>query len=100
MENIELKIYGQTYRLRGVVDPEYVQELGAIVDHKMRAIASETSASDVHGLAVLAALNLADELKQALQEQPQASSPPATGVPRAIVQRLAACNRLLDDALA
>ncbi|MGA7523867.1 MAG: cell division protein ZapA [Acidobacteriaceae bacterium] len=58
---ITVEIYDQTYRLRGS-DPAYVERLAALVDGKMRAVASGGRTVDSLRVAVLAALNLADEL--------------------------------------
>lgn len=54
-------IYDQVYHLRGV-DPEYIEQLAAMVDHKMRAVSAEGGTVDSLRVAVLAALNIADEL--------------------------------------
>jgi cell division protein ZapA len=58
---ITVEIYDQTYRLRGS-DRGYVERLAALVDQKMRAVASGGRTVDSLRVAVLAALNLADEL--------------------------------------
>ena len=43
-------------------DPEYIGQLASYVDSKMRLIAQQAATVDSLRLAVLAALNLADEL--------------------------------------
>lgn len=58
--SIRVEIYDQTYNLRGS-DAEYIQMLASIVDAKMRAVAEHTSTVDSLRVAVLAALNIADE---------------------------------------
>lgn len=57
---IKVEIYDQVYNLRGV-DPEYITRLAQFVDAKMRSVAEQTSTVDSLRLAVLAALNIADE---------------------------------------
>lgn len=57
---IRVEIYDQVYNLRGV-DAEYVTKLAQFVDGKMRNVAEQTSTIDSLRLAVLAALNIADE---------------------------------------
>jgi cell division protein ZapA len=57
---IRVEIYDQVYNLRGV-DAEYVTRLAQFVDGKMRNVAEQTSTIDSLRLAVLAALNIADE---------------------------------------
>jgi cell division protein ZapA len=58
---ISVEIYDQTYHLRGQ-DPDYIHQLAAIVDAKMRAVASQGKTVDSLRVAVLASLNIADEL--------------------------------------
>ena len=59
---IPVEINGQRYPIRSTLDPEYVAQLAAYVDGKMRAAAESTPTGDSLRLAVLAALNIADEL--------------------------------------
>jgi cell division protein ZapA len=64
--SITVEIYDQTYHLRAH-DPEYIQKLASTVDSKMRAVSANGNTVDSLRVAVLAALNIADELMQ-LQE--------------------------------
>jgi cell division protein ZapA len=59
---IPVEISGQRYPIRSTLEPEYVARLATYVDEKMRAAADSTPTSDSVRLAVLAALNVADEL--------------------------------------
>ena len=61
MEYVTVEIYDQTYHLYGQ-DSDHIRELAACVDSKMRAVAAEGRTVDSLRVAVLAALNLADEL--------------------------------------
>ena len=54
-------IYGRTYNLRGDGDPAYLARLAQLVDRKMREVAESTGTADTMKVAILAALNLADE---------------------------------------
>jgi cell division protein ZapA len=58
--NVRVEIYDQTYHLRGS-DPEYITDLAEYVDTKMRLIAQQAATVDSLRVAVLAALNIADE---------------------------------------
>jgi cell division protein ZapA len=58
---VSVDIYDQVYHLRGI-DPEYIEKLAALVDTKMRAVAATGSTVDSLRVAVLAALNISDEL--------------------------------------
>ncbi len=59
---ISVDICGQRYPIRSALSPEYVQRLALYVDQKIRAASESTPAGDSARLAVLAALNIADEL--------------------------------------
>jgi cell division protein ZapA len=59
-ESVRVEIYDQSYNLRGS-DPDYIFKLAEYVDSKMRAVAGQTATVDSLRLAVLAALNIADE---------------------------------------
>ena len=58
---IHVEIHGQQYPIRSGLEPTYVAELAAYVDMKMRAASRESTAGDSLKIAVLAALNIADE---------------------------------------
>lgn len=58
---IPVEIFGQTYKVRGDEDQGYIEELARFVDSKMNAIAETTGTIDSLKVAILAALNIADE---------------------------------------
>ncbi|MBN2198529.1 MAG: cell division protein ZapA [Candidatus Aminicenantes bacterium] len=60
---VEIEIFGQRYRIRvkGEEDEQYIGRLTAFVDQKMREIADKSKSSDALKVAVLAALNIADD---------------------------------------
>jgi cell division protein ZapA len=59
---LSVEIHGQRYPIRSTLDEAYVARLAIYVDEKMRAAADQTSTGDSLRLAVLTALNVADEL--------------------------------------
>jgi cell division protein ZapA len=61
---IDVEIYGQKYRIRvkGEEDEKYISHLTSYVDQKMHEIAVKSKSADTLKIAVLAALNIADEL--------------------------------------
>jgi cell division protein ZapA len=61
MPSAHVEIYDQVYHLRGV-DPVYIDHLAALVDAKMRAVSAQGGTVDSLRVAVLAAMNIADEL--------------------------------------
>src|SRR5215472_15054686 len=58
--SVRVEIFDQVYNLRGS-DADYILKLAEYVDGKMRAVSEQTSTVDSVRLAVLAALNIADE---------------------------------------
>jgi len=60
---VEIEIYGQKYRIRvkGEEDEKYISHLTSYVDQKMHEVAVKSKSSDMLKVAVLAALNIADE---------------------------------------
>ena len=58
--SVRVEIFDQAYNLRGS-DADYIIRLADYVDTKMRAVAEQTNTIDTVRLAVLAALNIADE---------------------------------------
>jgi len=67
--SVRVEIFDQVYNLRGS-DADYILKLAEYVDSKMRAVSEQTATVDSVRLAVLAALNIADEyhlLKRGLE---------------------------------
>ncbi len=60
----DVTIFGKTYTLRGVHSPEQIKRLARLVDAKMREIASDPRRADALKVAVLAAINFAEELER------------------------------------
>ncbi|MDI6878998.1 MAG: cell division protein ZapA [Desulfitobacteriaceae bacterium] len=69
IQKVAVEIFGERHIVRGEGDPEYIQDLAHDVDRKMRLIAQRLPRLAVHQVAILAALNLADELQKLKEEQ-------------------------------
>ena len=65
---VQVEIFDQSYQIRGALDEAYVKKLAAYVDERMRSVAAATRTIDSVRVAVLAALNIADEF-HALQSR-------------------------------
>jgi cell division protein ZapA len=89
---VTIEIAGQKYPIRSGLDPTYVGELAAYVDQKMRAAADTAPSSDMLGLAILVALNLADEYFRARQQQSSTSGE--------LNERALRLEQLVDDVIA
>ena len=63
-DSTEVEIFGQTYNVRGEGDPNYLTELARFVDSRMREVASQVATVDPMKIAILAALNIADEFSR------------------------------------
>jgi cell division protein ZapA len=64
----QVEIFGEVYTVRGSDENGYLQELADLVDRKMREVAEHVK-GDTARIAILAALNLADELFQIQSRQ-------------------------------
>ena len=69
---IKVEIFGTSYILRGESDTEYMQKLASYVDRKMREIQDGTGIISTAKIAILAALNITDELCKANPEKKEA----------------------------
>jgi cell division protein ZapA len=88
---VNVDIQGQRYAVRCELDAHYITELAAYLDEKMRAAAHELTSADPLRVAVVAALNVADELFRARRE--------TAGADSAVRLRTAEIERLLDAVL-
>ena len=64
-----VEIFGEVYHVRGSDENGYLQSLADLVDRKMREVARHVRTADTARIAILAALNLADELFQLQSRQ-------------------------------
>lgn len=70
---VEIEIFGQKYRIKvkGEEDEKYIGRLTSYVDQKIREIAGQSNSADLLKIAVLAALNIADEYTLCRQQLDQ-----------------------------
>ncbi len=61
-KNITVQIFGAEYPIAGAKDPQHLEELARYVDAKMRDIAKGSPLLSAGKVAILAALNMAEEL--------------------------------------
>ena len=88
---MKIEIYDQMYNVNGEQDEEYLKELAAYVDGKMRTIAESTHMVDSLKVAVLAALNIADEMFTMRQKQQEIEGP--------LRKRVEKCVAMVEKAL-
>ena len=88
---VHVDVQGQQYAIRSELDPAYIAELAAYVDRKMQLAAGELTTADSVRVAVIAALNLADELFR--------QRAAGAGLERRVLDRTTEIERLVDAAL-
>ena len=77
--------------MRGDLDPEYIQKLAKFLDARMRSVAERTRTVDSLRVAVLAALNIADEYHQLKSKYET--------IAEDVDHRIGECNEALDRVL-
>ena len=88
---VKIEIYDQSYNVNADGNEEYLKELAAYVDGKMRSIAESTRMVDSLKVAVLAALNIADETFTLRQRQQEIDGP--------LRKRVEKCVAMVEKAL-
>ena len=68
LERTTVNIFGQEYSVRGGADGEHVQRVAAYVDERMREVARSSNQVSSVRVAILAAMNIADELLRVRRE--------------------------------
>ena len=90
-QSIRVVIYDQEYFMRGDLNQEYIQKLAQYLDTKMRSIAERTRTVDTLRVAMLAALNVADEYHQLKARYEE--------VTQQVDQKVGQCTDALDEIL-
>jgi cell division protein ZapA len=91
VEGTRVVIYDQEYYVRGDLEEQYIQKLAKFLDARMRAIAGRTKTVDSLRVAVLAALNIADDYHQVKAKYEETS--------QRFDEKVEECSRLLDRLL-
>lgn len=65
---VHVKIYGEEYTMRGPASPDYMKRVAHYVDEKMKQIGLANNRLGINKIAVLTAINLADELFRVRRE--------------------------------
>jgi cell division protein ZapA len=88
---VHVEIHGQRYAVRSDLDAQYIAELAGYLDEKMGSAARELSSADPLRIAVIAALNITDELYRARAD--------SRGIEGRLHARAEAIERLVDAVL-
>ncbi len=88
---VHVEIHGQRYAVRSELDAQYIAELAGYLDQKMHDAARELASGDPLRIAVIAALNITDELYRARAD--------SRGIEGRLHARAEAIERLVDSVL-
>jgi cell division protein ZapA len=88
---VHVEIHGQKYAVRSDLDPAYIAELASYVHDKMRLASDDLANAEPLRVAVIAALNIADELSRARATE--------SGLGGRVEARAGEIERLIDAAL-
>lgn len=86
---LKVNIYGTEYPIKGEVDVEYIRNVAEYVDRKMREVDQTTAAKSSLKVAILAALNIADELFREREEK--------TGLVQTLEAKLQQLSKLINE---
>ena len=73
MGSIEVNILGQNYTIKGEAPEEYMKKLAAFVDLKLKEVHRSSPSIAPLKAAILASLNIADELYKIREEHDKAT---------------------------
>src|SRR6188508_1490360 len=88
---VHVQIHGLQYAIRSDLDPQYIGELAAFLDERMRLAAQELGTVDPLKVSVVAAMNIVDDLFRARAD--------ATGAEGRVLARTIEIERLVDAVL-
>jgi cell division protein ZapA (FtsZ GTPase activity inhibitor) len=83
----QVEIFGQTYNVRAEGDSSYIHDLARFVDSRMKEVAERTATVDTTKIAILAALNISDDLHQREKSRKDSPSDAAARAER-LIQKL------------
>ena len=88
---VQVQIFGHSYTIRGEAEQGYIVDVAAYVDRKMREVTEKLPVASLSKVAVLASLNIADELFKERRERER--------VDRQLQDRASRLNAVLDGLL-
>jgi cell division protein ZapA len=95
---VHVEIFGQSYAVKAGPDPSYVEKLAGFVDEQMKQVSRSSGAVDSLRVAVLTALNLADECFR-LRRETEASASASRAAGSGANERAARLAKTLGAAL-
>ena len=92
LQVVTVEIMGQRFSIRSSLDIEYINRLASYVDHKIQIAAEHSTGGDTVRIAVLAAMNIADEYFRSRDTE--------NSLEEAVKTRAGEIERMVDAALA
>jgi len=86
MQTVTVNIYGEQYAVKTDDEPEYVEQVAHYVDTKMKEIADAGKVVTTSKIAILAALNIADEFLKAEVARQENDSETGRRIERLLLQ--------------
>jgi len=86
MKTVTVDIYGEEYAVKTDDDPEYVRDVARFVDTRMKEIADTGKVVTTSKIAILAALNIADELLKTRIARQESDSETGRRIERLLLQ--------------
>ena len=88
---VQVQIFGHSYTIKGEADQDYILRVASYVDRKMREITEKLPVASLSKVAILASLNIADELFKERAQRDQEGAE--------LNHRAARLNEVLDGLL-
>lgn len=66
--SVRVQIFGEEHIIKGQASPEYIRELAALIDVRLKEVRQKNPLLPRHKIAILVAINLANELEKLKQE--------------------------------
>jgi len=89
---VQVNIYGKSYTIKGKADSNYISGVANYVDMKMREVDDGAQSTQAEGkVAILAGMNITDELFSIRQDKEQLSN--------RFEERIQALTELIDESL-
>lgn len=88
---LKVNIFGTEYPIKGTTDVEYIRQVAEYVNGKMHDIDQSTSVKSSLKVAILAALNIADELFREREEK--------RGLVRSLEEKISRLSQLINENL-
>lgn len=88
---VQVQIFGHSYTIRGEAEEGYILDVAGYVDRKMREVTEKLPVASLSKVAVLASLNIADELFKERRDRDR--------IDRQLKDRATRLNAVLDGLL-